>query len=169
MFWSPKWLFSLPFLPFTSFSEQNQSSPASNGFNSSLGHDSTILDQNARSTSTSSVMDYDLSDISDLSSVPSSPRSSPEPTKRYLTPSSQSSQESEDSTRQDCPPRKKRRRNPLPKERTTQYLSLAKSSYEQQDQVRLLVETLRHQKDIVVIAGAGISTSAGSKFSCSRV
>ncbi|KAJ5677624.1 NAD-dependent protein deacetylase hst4 [Penicillium maclennaniae] len=106
-------------------------------------------------------MDYDLSDMSDLSSVPSSPRSSPEPAKRYLTPSSQSSQEGEDSTRQDCPPRKKRRRNPLPKERTTQYLSLAKSSFEQQDQVRLLVETLRHQKDIVVIAGAGISTSAG--------
>lgn len=106
-------------------------------------------------------MDYDLSDTSDLSSVPSSPRSSPEPANRYLTPSSQ---EGEDSTRQDCPPRKKRRRNPLPKERTTQYLSLAKSSYEQQDQVKLLVETLRHQKDIVVIAGAGISTSAGSKF-----
>jgi NAD-dependent SIR2 family protein deacetylase len=28
----------------------------------------------------------------------------------------------------------------------------------------LLVQTLRHQKDIVVIAGAGISTAAGSKF-----
>ncbi|KAJ5587670.1 NAD-dependent protein deacetylase hst4 [Penicillium hispanicum] len=103
-------------------------------------------------------MDFDLSDFSDLSSVPSSPRSSPEPAKRYLTPSSQ---EAEDSTRQDCPPAKKRRRNPLPKERTTQYLSLAKSSYEQPDQTKLLVETLRHQKDIVVIAGAGISTSAG--------
>ena len=107
-------------------------------------------------------MNYDLSDVSDLSSVPSSPRSSPEPAKRYLTPSSQ---DAEDSTRQDCPPAKKRRRNPLPKERTTQYLSLAKSSSEQQPQTNLLVETLRHQKDIVVIAGAGISTSAGSEFS----
>lgn len=170
MFWSPEWLFSLPFFPFKSFSGQtNSSSATSDGFNSSLGHDSAILDPSLRSTSRSPKMDYDLSDISDLSSVPSSPRSSPEPTKRYLTPSSQSSQEGEDSTRQDCPPRKKRRRNPLPKERTTQYLSLSKSSYEQQDQVRLLVETLRHQKDIVVIAGAGISTSAGSKFSCSCV
>ncbi|KAJ5160345.1 NAD-dependent protein deacetylase hst4 [Penicillium canariense] len=105
-------------------------------------------------------MDYDLSDVSDLSSVPSSStRSSPEPATRYLTPSSQ---DAEDSTRQDCPPpAKKRRRNPLPKERTTQYLYLSKSSYEQQDQVKLLVDTLRHQKDIVAIAGAGISTSAG--------
>ncbi|KAJ5664604.1 NAD-dependent protein deacetylase hst4 [Penicillium macrosclerotiorum] len=103
---------------------------------------------------------YALSDDSDLSSVQSiSPRSSPEPAKRYLTPSSQ---DAEDSTRQDCPPpAKKRRRNPLPKERTTQYLSLAKSSLDQQDQTKLLVDTLRHQKDIVVIAGAGISTSAG--------
>jgi hypothetical protein len=105
---------------------------------------------------------YEFSEESDLSSVPSSLRSSPEPATRYLTPSSQ---DSEDSTRQDCPPpTKKRRRNPLPKERTTQYLYLAKSSYEQQDQVKLLVDTLRHQKDIVAIAGAGISTSAGSKF-----
>lgn len=107
-------------------------------------------------------MGYDLSDISDvsdLSSAPSSSRCSPE---RFLTPSSQ---DTEDSTRQDCPPpAKKRRRNPLPKERTTQYLYLSKSSYEQQDQVKLLVDTLRHQKDIVAIAGAGISTSAGSKF-----
>jgi hypothetical protein len=111
------------------------------------------------------VLDYDLSDDSELSSVPSVPsslRSSPEPATRYLTPSSQ---DAEDSTRQDCPPpAKKRRRNPLPKERTTQYLYLSKSSYEQQDQVKLLVDTLRHQKDIVAIAGAGISTSAGSKF-----
>lgn len=107
-------------------------------------------------------MEYEVSDCSDMSSLASSPRSSPEPAARYLTPSSQ---EGEDSTRQDCPPAKKRRRNPLPKERTTQYLKLSESSESQKDQARLLVETLRHQKDIVVIAGAGISTSAGSKFS----
>ncbi|KAJ5656016.1 NAD-dependent protein deacetylase hst4 [Penicillium longicatenatum] len=103
-------------------------------------------------------MEYEVSDCSDMSSLASSPRSSPEPAARYLTPSSQ---EGEDSTRQDCPPAKKRRRNPLPKERTTQYLKLSESSDSQKDQARLLVETLRHQKDIVVIAGAGISTSAG--------
>ncbi|EPS32231.1 hypothetical protein PDE_07191 [Penicillium oxalicum 114-2] len=103
---------------------------------------------------------YELSDDSSgLSSVPSSARSSPEPAARYLTPSSQ---EGEDSMRQDCPPpAKKRKRNPLPKERTTQYLDLSRSSYEQPDQVKLLVDTLRHQKDIIAIAGAGISTAAG--------
>ncbi|KAJ5893976.1 NAD-dependent protein deacetylase hst4 [Penicillium taxi] len=111
---------------------------------------------------------YEVSDIgSDLSSAPSSTRSSPEPvpaSERYPTPSSQISHEAEageDSTRQDCPPAKKRRRNPLPKERITQYLDFSKSSYLQSDQTQLLVDTLRYQKDIVVIAGAGISTSAG--------
>ncbi|KAJ5098861.1 NAD-dependent protein deacetylase hst4 [Penicillium argentinense] len=86
--------------------------------------------------------------------------STPEPATRYLTPSSQDPEDLVQ-TREDWPPAKKRRRNPLPKERTTQHLSLARSSYEQKDQVRLLVETLRHQKDIVVVAGAGISTAAG--------
>ncbi|KAJ6145083.1 NAD-dependent protein deacetylase hst4 [Penicillium chermesinum] len=104
-----------------------------------------------------------LSDVSDLSSVPSSREASPslESAVRYPTPSSQD----EDSTRQDfslCPlAAQKRRRNPLPKERTTQYLDLAKSSYTQKAETELLVKTIRHQKDIVVIAGAGISTSAG--------
>ncbi|KXG46772.1 Sirtuin family [Penicillium griseofulvum] len=107
--------------------------------------------------------DFDsLSDVSDLSSAPSSPRleSSPEPAERYPTPSSQEGAEpAEGSARQARPA--KRRRNPLPKERTTQYLDLSKSLYEQNDQHYLLVQTLRHQKDIVVIAGAGISTAAG--------
>jgi hypothetical protein len=107
----------------------------------------------------------DVSSVSDLSSVPSSPRSTPELESRYPTPSSSQDAEDLPSTRQDCPPaKKKRRRNPLPKERTTQHLSFSKSSEDQQDQVRLLFDTLRYQKDIVVIAGAGISTSAGSKF-----
>ncbi|KAJ5741734.1 NAD-dependent protein deacetylase hst4 [Penicillium manginii] len=104
----------------------------------------------------------DVSSVSDLSSVPSSPRSTPELESRYPTPSSSQDAEDLPSTRQDCPPaKKKRRRNPLPKERTTQHLSFSKSSEDQQDQVRLLFDTLRYQKDIVVIAGAGISTSAG--------
>ncbi|KAJ5490097.1 Sirtuin family [Penicillium expansum] len=86
--------------------------------------------------------------------------SSPEPAERYPTPSSQEGAEpAEGSARQARPA--KRRRNPLPKERTTQYLDLSKSLYEQNDQHHLLVQTLRHQKDIVVIAGAGISTAAG--------
>lgn len=107
----------------------------------------------------------DLSDISDLSSVPSSPRPSPPPPERYPTPSS-----SQDSGNASHPPARKRRRNPLPKERTTQYLNLSDISLrDQHDQLNLLLKTLRHQKDIVVIAGAGISTSAGSKFALYRV
>ncbi|KAJ5561964.1 Sirtuin family [Penicillium sp. DV-2018c] len=111
-------------------------------------------------------MDYLLSDISDseLSPPPPNLRSSSEPedtATRYPTPSSQVEAElaAEGSARQARPV--KRRRNPLPKERTTQYLDLSKSLYEQIDQHNLLVQTLRHQKDIVVIAGAGISTAAG--------
>jgi NAD-dependent histone deacetylase SIR2 len=112
----------------------------------------------------------DVSDCSDMSSLASvSPRSSPGPEQRYPSPSSQleaefehSAAESSGSARQARPA--KRRRNPLPKERTTQYLDLSKSLHEQNDQHYLLVQTLRHQKDVVVIAGAGISTAAGSKF-----
>jgi NAD-dependent histone deacetylase SIR2 len=118
------------------------------------------------------TMGYDidaLSEASDLSSLASvSPRSSLEPEARYPTPSSQLEAETDhyaaegSSARQARPA--KRRRNPLPKERTTQYLNLSKSLHEQSDQHYLLVQTLRHQKDVIVIAGAGISTSAGSKF-----
>jgi NAD-dependent histone deacetylase SIR2 len=53
-----------------------------------------------------------------------------------------------------------------PKERQTQRLDLSANaglSYgEQQSQIDLLVKTLRRHRKIVVIAGAGISTSAGS-------
>ncbi|KAJ5799490.1 uncharacterized protein N7518_001558 [Penicillium psychrosexuale] len=109
-------------------------------------------------------LNLDFSSDSELSSVPSSPtlaaQSSPEPAERYPTPSSQVGAESaEGSARQARPA--KRRRNPLPKERTTQYLDLSEPLYEQNAQHYLLVQTLRHQKDIVVIAGAGISTAAG--------
>ncbi|KAJ5767091.1 uncharacterized protein N7511_004707 [Penicillium nucicola] len=104
--------------------------------------------------------DFDeVSECSDLSSLPSSRACSPEPAERYPTPSSQAESGAEGSARQAGPA--KRRRNPLPKERTTQYLDLSKCLYEQNDQHNLLVQTLRHQKDIVVIAGAGISTAAG--------
>ncbi|KAJ5794126.1 Sirtuin family [Penicillium paradoxum] len=104
----------------------------------------------------------ELSDESDLSSAPASPCLSPCPSpQRYPTPSSQVDAElaAEGSARQARPA--KRRRNPLPKERTTQYIDLSKCLDQQKNQYDLLVQTLRHQKDIVVIAGAGISTAAG--------
>jgi NAD-dependent histone deacetylase SIR2 len=51
--------------------------------------------------------------------------------------------------------------------RSTQHLDLSDTadlSYaQQQAQIDLLVQTLRTRRKIVVIAGAGISTSAGSK------
>ncbi|KAJ5620543.1 hypothetical protein N7510_004527 [Penicillium lagena] len=104
-------------------------------------------------------MEFDLSDISDLSSVPSSPP----PSERYLTPSSQEGDDSASRGQDPRPAKKRRRKNPLPRERTTQYLNLSQANVDedQYDQLNLLVKTLRHQKDIVAIAGAGISTSAG--------
>ncbi|CAG8129331.1 unnamed protein product [Penicillium salamii] len=110
---------------------------------------------------------YDeVSDCSDISSLASnSPRSSPGPEARYPSPSSQLEAEFEQSAAESSSARQarpaKRRRNPLPKERTTQYLDLSKSLHAQSDQHNLLVQTLRHQKDVVVIVGAGISTAAG--------
>ena len=54
-----------------------------------------------------------------------------------------------------------------PTPRSTQHLDLStagEQSYaQQQAQIDLLVKTLRTRRKIVVIAGAGISTSAGSE------
>ncbi|KPM38081.1 NAD-dependent protein deacetylase hst4 [Neonectria ditissima] len=65
----------------------------------------------------------------------------------------------------DGPPPAKRRRITPPKERTTEYLDLAKpdSEFTPDDNRRMerLVAALRKKKKIVVIAGAGISVSAG--------
>ncbi|KAL3488105.1 silent information regulator protein Sir2p [Aspergillus germanicus] len=101
----------------------------------------------------------DFSDCSSLSSVPSSPIapegfSLPSPDETSGGPS-----------QDDLPPARKKRRVAAPKERQTQRLDLAAGaglSYgEQQSQIDLLVKTLRRHRKIVVIAGAGISTSAG--------
>ena len=62
------------------------------------------------------------------------------------------------------PPAKKRRVTP-PKERTTEYLDLTKPEHEfnaeDNRQMERLVAALRKKKKVVVIAGAGISVSAG--------
>lgn len=68
------------------------------------------------------------------------------------------------------PPAKKRKLN-QPKERTTEYLDLhnldESSDQEKLDhddlQLQRLLKVLRTKRKIVVIAGAGISVSAGSK------
>ena len=70
------------------------------------------------------------------------------------------------------PPRKKRRKVE-PKPRTTEYLNLNRITSngsldeEQKDELELLLKVLRKRRKIVVIAGAGISVSAGSE-SCAR-
>lgn len=104
-------------------------------------------------------MDDGLSDVSELSSPPSSPIPPP-----GFYPSPPPSQDADQ--RQDTRAPAKRRRVALPKERTTQQIDLSGESAlpweEQQPQVDLLVQTLQKHRKVVVIAGAGISTSAGS-------
>ncbi|KAL1998701.1 hypothetical protein VTN02DRAFT_5715 [Thermoascus thermophilus] len=105
------------------------------------------------------TMEDDASDISDLSSPPASPLPPP-----GFYPSPPPSHAHEERSQDDKPPPRKRRRVE-PKPRTTAHLDLTdrtESSYaQQQAQIDLLVKTLRKHRKIVVIAGAGISTSAG--------
>lgn len=107
----------------------------------------------------------DSSDLSDLSSPPASPQAPPG---FYPSPPPTQDQDEESRARatgSQEPARKKRRVGPMP--RSTQHLDLSDTadlSYaQQQAQIDLLVQTLRTRRKIVVIAGAGISTSAGSK------
>lgn len=105
-------------------------------------------------------MDDGLSDVSELSSPPSSPIPPP-----GFYPSPPPSQDA-DQRQDDARPPAKRRRVALPKERTTQQIDLSGESAlsweDQQPQIDLLVQTLQKHRKVVVIAGAGISTSAGS-------
>jgi NAD+-dependent protein deacetylase SIR2 len=63
----------------------------------------------------------------------------------------------------DTPPPPKKRRLAAPKPRTTEYLDLENRDDAAEAQLERLLTTLRRKKKIVVIAGAGISVSAGSK------
>lgn len=62
-------------------------------------------------------------------------------------------------------PRPRKRRKIERPERTTRYLDLtedtAQSDYDRKDSTEVLMHALRHRRKIVVIAGAGISVSAG--------
>ena len=109
-------------------------------------------------------------DISDNSSELSSPPSSPiPPPDFYPTPTpSQDLDGLDTGPTNDCDdmPPTKRRRKIEPKPRTTQHLDLRATSVqapsEQREQFDLLEKALRNRRKIVVIAGAGISVSAGS-------
>ena len=123
-----------------------------------------------------------VEELSGMSSpLSSAPSLSPAPPDFYPSPSSSlqellrtSSQESLSfsapaAPADDCPPAKKRK-IAEPKPRTTAYLDLrpvnggAAGEVEdgQKPQLDLLLKVLRKKRKIVVIAGAGISVSAGS-------
>jgi NAD-dependent histone deacetylase SIR2 len=108
-------------------------------------------------------MDDGFSDVSELSSPPASP--TPPPGFYPSPPPSQDADESSGTRsqdRDDLPPARKKRRVAAPKERRTQHLDLSADYAEQKAQIDLLTKTIRRHRKIVVIAGAGISTSAGS-------
>lgn len=62
-----------------------------------------------------------------------------------------------------APPPPKRRRLAAPKPRTTEQLDLDNRDDAAEAHLERLLNTLRRKKKIVVIAGAGISVSAGSR------
>lgn len=111
-------------------------------------------------------------DTSDTSSELSSPPSSPiPPPDFYPTPTPSQDFDGLDAVpftdRDDMPPAKKRRKIE-PKPRTTQHLDLSATSlqapFEQSEQFAVLAKALSTRRKIVVIAGAGISVSAGSMW-----
>lgn len=110
----------------------------------------------------------DLSSIGSLSPPPPfdypSPQSSQETSSAHPRSQSICSKRSRQSDEQE--PVKKRRKVE-PKPRTTQYLEIrsrpVSSSADQTCQLDTLYKVLSKRKKIVVIAGAGISVSAGSK------
>lgn len=120
----------------------------------------------------------DLSSVGSLSPPPSplpqcypSPASSQELSGPNLSQSGM--QSLSDSLDADGPPPAKKRRIAEPKLRTTEYLDLKSLSEEhalsQKLQLDLLLKVLRKRRKIVVVAGAGISVSAGSMFVGSKL
>ena len=119
-----------------------------------------------------------LTDLSsELSSAPSSPKLSLLFTESYPTPDcSQTQSTYSSSSEQGCRKRRrtddefppvKKRKTAEPKERITVHIDLKSASRtlatEQSSQVELLLKVLRKRRKIIVVAGAGISTSAGGK------
>ena len=109
--------------------------------------------------------DLDLTSVGSLSSPPIYP--SPPPSQ-----GDSSSQDAQNPHKRaledrDAPPAKKRRKVE-PKPRTTQHLDLRSPlttiTANQKGQLDLLLKVLRRRQKIVVIAGAGISVSAGSMY-----
>lgn len=127
------------------------------------------------SSSPLSSLSSPLSSVASISQPPS-----PSPTGDYPSPPCSSVPDtrvpSEAGDAPDCdgpPPAKRRKmtqpKSTQPKPRTTEYLDLrnfgegTEEQISQQDaQMKRLVRVLRNKRKIVVVAGAGISVSAGS-------
>lgn len=124
------------------------------------------------------------SDLTDLSSELSSIRSSLSPPPIFGYPSPQSSQDNSNNVSDsqqsshkrsldsnDVPPAKKRK-SLGSRPRTTVHLDLrahsSLSAIGQTTELNLLLKTLRRRRKIVVVAGAGISTSAGGSKHCMK-
>ena len=118
-------------------------------------------------------MDSDSS-LSELSSVLSSPRSL-SPVSDYPTPNSSQEQDLSNGISVQIKrkhkledgeqPAPKKRKRAEPKPRTTEHLDLMgknKALSDQNEQLEILLKVLRKRRKVVVIAGAGISVSAGS-------
>lgn len=127
--------------------------------------------------------DSDLSDLSTMASGTDSELSSigsrsPSPPPGYMSPVSSQGTESRDSSDEskkkkrsradgdENAPVRKKRRTPELKERVRQDLNLTSDDdiSEQDAQLQTLLRVLRKRRKIVVVAGAGISVSAGSEF-----
>ncbi|UNI14761.1 hypothetical protein JDV02_001359 [Purpureocillium takamizusanense] len=120
-----------------------------------------------------------LSSLSSSPSIPGSPtlhqqsrqpQKRPDPSSRYPSPTSSAPSGTQSPVKlgepmDDSPRPVKRRRVTPPKERTTMYLDLMKPNedftHEDNFQLQRLLAALRKKKKVVVIAGAGISVSAG--------
>lgn len=131
------------------------------------------------------IMDFDRSDYlsgasSPLSSIGRTPSPPPVSRPEIAYPSPPASQDSSHSgspcpdgmdssatlSDKDGPPPAKRRRISEKKPRTTEYLDLRTgiAKPEEQEQLDRLMNVLHNRRKIVVVAGAGISVSAGSKY-----
>ncbi|KAK1769513.1 DHS-like NAD/FAD-binding domain-containing protein [Phialemonium atrogriseum] len=120
----------------------------------------------------SSLPSSPLSVLSNSPSLPSSPPIILDASRRYPSPISSTipsgsaspmkqSDENEICVRTDGPPPAKRRKISPAKPRTTEYVDLESLGEEDEAQLDRLLSALRKKKKIVVIAGAGISVSAG--------
>ncbi|KMQ47704.1 SIR2 family histone deacetylase [Trichophyton rubrum] len=113
-------------------------------------------------------MEFELSDTSsELSSLPSTPPSEdslyPSPPESQACQAQPAAASKAAGTVESAPVRKKRKIEPKP--RITRHLDLTYPDKQvcpgQEEQLKLLLRTLREHRKIVVVAGAGISVSAG--------